>query len=197
MEIPELTINSFFRNAVIDDFARDYLFRITRISFDDGELLDETDLLFAKTGKLPARQLVNHQVKYAGQTFNVPGSVEFPGSESYAMDFYCPETSSIRERLMNESVRTFNNFYGIAGSGQGGGSIASDNSTIELIQFNKNLDALYRYELVGCSIREVGEVAYNIAEGNGAVMSFNVGVAYHFFRRYAVGPNLVVPTNEL
>lgn len=197
MEIPDLTINSFFRNAVIDDFSRDYLFRITRISFDDGEMLDHTDLLFAKTGKLPARTIVNHQVKYAGQTFNVPGSVEFPGSESYQMDFYCPETSSIRERLMNESVRTFNNFYGIAGSGQGGGSIASDNSTIELIQFNKNLDALYRYELVGCSIREVGEVAYNIAEGNGAVMSFNVGVAYHFFRRYAVGPNLVQPFGEL
>ena len=197
MEIPDLTINSFFRNAVIDEFSRDYLFRITRISFDDGEMLDHTDLLFAKTGKLPARTIVNHQVKYAGQTFNVPGSVEFPGSESYQMDFYCPETSSIRERLMNESVRTFNNFYGIAGSGQGGGSIASDNSTIELIQFNKNLDALYRYELVGCSIREVGEVAYNIAEGNGAVMSFNVGVAYHFFRRYAVGPNLVQPFGEL
>lgn len=197
MEIPDLTINSFFRNAVIDDFSRDYLFRITRISFDDGEMLDHTDLLFAKTGKLPARTIVNHPVKYAGQTFNVPGSVEFPGSESYQMDFYCPETSSIRERLMNESVRTFNNFYGIAGSGQGGGSIASDNSTIELIQFNKNLDALYRYELVGCSIREVGEVAYNIADGNGAIMSFNVGVAYHFFRRYAVGPNLVQPFGEL
>lgn len=197
MEIPELTINSFFRNAVIDDFSRDYLFRITRISFDDGDVLDSTDLLFAKTGKLPARTIVNHQVKYAGQTFNVPGSVEFPGSESYQMDFYCPETSSIRERLMNESVRTFNNFYGIAGSGATGGSIASDNSTIELIQFNKNLDALYKYELVGCSIREVGEVAYNIAEGNGAVMSFNVGVAYHFFRRYALGSNLVEPTEEL
>lgn len=197
MEIPELTINSFFRNAVIEDFSRDYLFRILRISFDNGELLDDTDLLFAKTGKLPARQIVNHQVKYAGQTFNVPGSVEFPGSEGYTMDFYCPETSSIRERLMNESVRTFNNFYGIAGSGAGGGSIASADSTIELIQFNKNLDALYKYELVGCSIREVGEVAYNIAEGNGAVMSFNVSIAYHFFRRYALGANLVAPTNEL
>jgi hypothetical protein len=94
---------------------------------------------------------------------------------------YCPENSSIRELLMNESTRTFGNVFGVAGSGQNGGSIANANSIITLLQLNKNLDAIYQYRLIGCSIRSVGEVAYEIAEGVGAVKSFTLGVAYHFF----------------
>ena len=125
MDIPQQTIESFFRNAVVNDFSRDYLFRIESIVLDGGLSMGPSAMLYAKSGKLPARNIVNHAVKYAGQTFNIPGSVEFPGSEGYEIDFYCPEDSNIRELLMNESVRTFGNVLGIAGSGRNGGSIAN------------------------------------------------------------------------
>jgi hypothetical protein len=185
MEIPEQTINSFFRNAVVSDFTRDYLFRIRRITLDgpNGIDLGPEDLLFAKSGKLPARNIVNQNVSYAGQKFNIPGAVEFPGSEGYELDMYCPEDSYIREVFMNESTRTFGNIFGIAGSGANGGSIANANSTIELLQLNKNLDPIYQYNLIGCSIRNVGELTYNVAEGTGAVLSFPVTIAYHYFER--------------
>jgi len=180
-------INTFYDNAIIDDFSRDYLFRVESIVIDGlrgpALILDPTDLLYARTAKLPGRTIVNHQVKYAGQTFNVPGSVEYPGSESYEMEFYCPETSTIRERLMNESHRTFGNVFGLAGSGRTGGSITNRFSKITLLQLDKRLDVVSQYELIGCSIRNVGEISYSIADGNGAIMSFNVGVAYHFFHR--------------
>ena len=148
MDVPQQTINSFFNNAVIRDFSRDFLFRVDSIKFDNGALITPTGLLYAKTATLPGRTIVNQQVKYAGQTFNIPGSVEFPGSEAYKLTFYCPENSDIREILMNESTRTFGNIFGIAGSGQNGGSIANANSVITLLQLNKNLDALFKYRLI-------------------------------------------------
>jgi len=196
MDVPQQTINSFFNNAVIRDFSRDFLFRVDSINFDNGALITPTGLLYAKTAKLPGRNIVNQQVKYAGQTFNIPGSVEFPGAENYSLEFYCPENSDIREILMNESTRTFGNIFGIAGSGQNGGSIANANSVITLLQLNKNLDALFKYRLIGCNIREVGEVSYSMAEGNGAVMSFTVGIAYHFFDRQALDSTAVLPLNR-
>jgi hypothetical protein len=196
MDVPEQTINSFFNNAVIRDFSRDYLFRVDSVNFDNGAMITPTGLLYAKTAKLPGRTIVDQTVKYAGQTFHIPGSVEFPGSENYQLEFYCPENSDIREILMNESTRTFGNIFGIAGSGQSGGSIANANSVITLLQLNKNLDAIFKYRLIGCSIREVGEVSYNIAEGNGAVMTFNVGIAYHFFDRQALDSTAVLPLNR-
>ena len=176
----EQVINTFYDNAVISDFSRDYLFRVESMVIDGirgpALILDPTDMLYARTGKLPGRNIVNHAVKYAGQTFNVPGAVEYPGSESYEMEFYCPETSTIRERLMNESHRTFGNVFGLAGSGRTGGSITNRFSTITLLQLDKRLDVVSQYTLIGCSIRNVGEIAYSIADGNGAVMTFNVGV---------------------
>ena len=196
MDVPQQTINSFFNNAVIRDFSRDYLFRVDSVNFDNGALITPTGLLYAKTAKLPGRNIVNQQVKYAGQTFNIPGSVEFPGAENYQLEFYCPENSDIREILMNESTRTFGNIFGIAGSGQSGGSIANANSVITLLQLNKNLDAIFKYRLIGCSVREVGEVGYSMAEGNGAVMSFTVGIAYHFFDRQALDSTAVLPLNR-
>jgi hypothetical protein len=182
------TINQFFNRAIISDFSRDYLLRVVSINFDGpgGAILNENDLLYAKTAKLPGRDIVDQPVKYAGQTFHIPGSVEYPGSENYELEFYCPEQSQIRERLMNESHRQFGNFFGIQGSGGGGGSIASAFSKISLIQLNKNLEEVAQYDLMGANIRKVGEMQYKIAEGNGEVMTFTVGIAYHFFHRRLV-----------
>jgi len=196
MDAPNLLIHNFFDNAIVNDFARDYLFRVTEIKFDRQStggasqvdiLNTKDDLIYAKSASLPGRNIVNQPVKYSGQTFNVPGSVEYPGSEGYEIEFYCPETSSVREKFMNESFRTFNSYSGEAGSGAGGGTIASRNSYIMLKTYNKNYQGLYNYKLVGCSVREVSDVAYQIAEGDGAVMTFKATIAYHFFERSLVG----------
>jgi hypothetical protein len=189
-------INSFFSSAVVADFARDYLFRVESLVFDGGLVLTPDEMIYAKTATLPAREIVNQEVKAYGQTFNIPGSSQFPNSANYEIDFYCPEDSSIRELLMNESTRTFGNIFGIAGSGVGGGSIASANSRITLIQLDKNLDALYKYELIGANIRNVGEISYDMAGGNGAVMSFKVSIAYHFPVRTAMNGDVVPVINQ-
>lgn len=196
MDVPEQTINSFFNQAVIGDFQRDFLFRINDISISGGLSLTPSELLYARGGKLPGRQIINKVVKYGGQEFNIPGAHKFEGSDSYEIEFYCPEDSSIRELLLNESNRTFGNVFGIAGSGEAGGSIASANSRMVLLQLDKNLNAIYKYELIGCSIRNVGEMEYKISEGDGEVQTFRATFAYHFFVRTAVGDDLVTPIDN-
>lgn len=189
-------ISNFYATSILPDFSRDFLLRVLSITFDGpgGQIFGEQDLVFARTAKLPGRTIVNHEVKYAGQTFNIPGSVTYPGSDNYELEFYCSENSQIRERLMNESHRTFGNQLGIAGSGSTGGSITTPFSRLVLVQLNKNLNAVCQYDLVGCSIRNVGEMSYNIADGNGAVQVFPVGIAYHFFTRRLV--NDIIPNNS-
>jgi hypothetical protein len=189
------TIIKFFQDAVINDFARDILFRVESIAFDGGVVLTPEDMIYARTASVPAREIVNQEAKAYGQTFNVPGTVTYPDSAGYEIEFYCPENSSLREVLMNESFRTFGSVLGIAGSGQGGGSIASANSRIVLLQLDKNLNTTMKYELIGASIRKVGDIAYNMADGNGAILTFKVSVAYHFFNREAVGDDIVEPLN--
>lgn len=188
-------ISNFYQRSVIPDFSRDFLLRVLSINFDGpgGEVLTEQDLIYARTAKLPGRDIVNHEVQYAGQTFNIPGSVTYPGSDSYELEFYCSENSRLRERLMNESHRTFGNVLGIAGSGSGGGSITGPNSRIVLVQLDKNLNSVCQYDLIGCSIRTVGDLSFEIAEGTGAVQNFSVGIAYHFFHRRLT--NGVTPNN--
>lgn len=187
------TINSFFLRSVHNDFSRDFLFRIVSINIDGPNaneklVLGKNDLVYAKTGKLPGRTIGNTEVKYAGQTFNMPAAVTFPGSDGYEIDFYCSESAYLREKLMNESTRTFGNIYGLAGTGGDGlGTIANQNSYMILHQLNKKLQPLYEYKLVGCSIRNVGDIAYQTAEGSGSVVSFNCTIAYHFFERNLLG----------
>jgi hypothetical protein len=49
------------------------------------------------------------------------------------------------------------------------------------------LDVVQEYKLVGVSIRQVGDIEYTMAEGTGAVMSFNATFAYHYYE--LVGTN--------
>lgn len=177
------TIESFFLNAVQRDFSRDILFRVNRIQFINGDLFGENDLLYAKSASLPARKIGNVEAKYAGLTFNLPGTVSFPGSDGYEIEFYCDQKSDLRNRFLYESERTFNHKSGIAGSGDpvNSGTIAEVRSQIVLQQLNKKLKNVCEYILVGCSIRDVGALDFQIAEGTGSIMSFKITVAYHYF----------------
>ena len=58
-------------------------------------------------------------------------------------------------------------------------------NVIDLVQINKQLDPVRRIKLLGASIRNIGDISYNIAEGTGEVQSFNVTFAYHFYKDFA------------
>ena len=50
-----------------------------------------------------------------------------------------------------------------------------------MYQLDKQLTPVTKYTLYGISIRNVGEIAYEIAEGTGAYKTFNATFAYHYF----------------
>jgi hypothetical protein len=47
------------------------------------------------------------------------------------------------------------------------------------------LEVIKTIELVGASLRTIGEIAYQIADGTGEVLNFPVSFAYHFYKDYS------------
>lgn len=170
------TIRNFFQVAAQREFSRDFLFRVLSINFAGGATFNESELVYVRTASLPGRNINDVDAKYMGVSFHIPGGVTYPGSGGYSLDFYCDAQSGIREKFIAESRRTFDD-----ATSTGAYNVPTASSVIRLMQLDKNLDPVTIYRLVGCSIRDVGEMQYQIAEGTGNYMTFTVTTAYHFF----------------
>lgn len=161
-----------------DGFSRDFHMRVLNIKLAGGiDLKGDTDLVYARTAKLPGRNIENKIVNYYGQQFNLPGKSSYPGSENYSIEFYCDGQLDLRNKLEEASRAVFDNEtstgqYGMPGEG--------DVITLQVI--DKQLNGIETYDLIGASIREVGEIEYQIADGTGEVIKFTCGLSYHFYR---------------
>ena len=104
------TIQDFYTQAQAKDFARSNLFRVANINFGDGsnQVVTEADLVYARTATLPAKSIQNLTAPYMGLNFNIPGVVQYPGSESYVINFYSDESQKLREKFLNVVTDTFN-----------------------------------------------------------------------------------------
>lgn len=111
-----------------------------------------------------------------GLNFNLPGLATYPNSENYEIQFYAAANSALRRKFESWSRDIFDD----ADSTGNYLSPASD-STIDLIQLNNNFEMVNQYQLVGVSIRNLGPLAYTMAEGAGQVMTFSVSLAYHYW----------------
>ena len=174
------TIQDFFSRAARKQFSRDFLFRVKQVQLIGGTFLDgENDLVYAKTAALPGRMIENKNVAYFGQQFQVPGRATYENADGYTINFYHDENCELRSKLERASRDVFDNetstgLYGMPG----------EESKINLVQLDKNLNDVRNIELVGASIRNIGGIEYTIAEGTGEVLSFPVTFAYHFYRDF-------------
>jgi len=175
------TIRGFYDRAAVADFARDYLFRVMMIRTGT-MFLGEEELVYVKTAALPGRNIENAQVKYMGMDFNIPTIAKYPNSDAFSLTFYCDANSLIRERLMAETRAVFND-----ATSTGTYNTPDRTNYIELLQLDKKLNPVMQYTLFGASIRNVGEMSYEIAEGTGGVKTFDVTFAYHFFEEKRPG----------
>lgn len=167
-------ITSFFERAAARDFSRDILFRVLGINIQ-GFTLTEDDLVYARSGSVPSRSIQNQTAPYSGLTFNVPGTVQYEGSDGYTISFYCDANSDIHTKMVRETERVFGD------DGTGDFNIGGPSDIISLAQLDKNLTPIKTYKLVGASIRSSGNLEYNIAEGTGGVVNFNTTFAYHYY----------------
>jgi len=172
-------ISDFYRVAAARDFQRDIQFRVLSITPAGTTVtFDENDLVYAKAAKLPARAIENVAAKYMGLQFNIPGIVTYPSSENYTLEFYNDARNNLRQKFEDWSRDTFND-----ANSTGDYFTPSQSSTIDLVQLDAQMNRVAQYQLVGVSIRNVGEIEYKMGEGRGDIVSFPVGMAYHYFTR--------------
>lgn len=171
-------IQQFYRAAESRDFSRDFLFRVEAMNLPGLRVFADTDLVYVKAAQLPGRNITNVPVPYMGLNINVPGGVTYPGSDSYALNFYLDAKSQLRKDFEAASRNMFNDndSTGLYGT-------TNRNFYIQLTQLDKKLDPINNgtYRLVGASIRNVNSIDYQIATGTGNTVEIGVTVAYHYY----------------
>jgi|TARA_R110000824_G_scaffold400749_1_gene609228 hypothetical protein len=175
------TIQNFFTRAAEKQFSRDFLFRVRQIDLIGGVSFNgESDLVYARTAALPGRTIDNKNVNYFGQEFQLPGRATYNNATGYSIEFYHDEDCDLRTKMEAASRAVFNNE---TSTGQYG--IPGDESVINLVQIDKQLNDVRNIELVGASIREIGDIGYSIADGTGEVVNFSTTFAYHYYRDFS------------
>jgi hypothetical protein len=193
-------IENFMNTAAQKQFSRDFLFRVKQIDITGLRLDGENELIYARSATFPGRDIENKQVNYAGQTFNLPGKASYPGSDSWSIEFFVDQDMEIRTQLERASRILFNN------EGPAGGNICmpGQDSTITLEVFRipcggaliNPMQVGTVIQLVGASLRNIGEINYEIADGTGEVKTFSATFAYHFYRDFS-NPNFLGFFNTL
>jgi uncharacterized protein YdeI (BOF family) len=87
----------------------------------------------------------------------------------------------MRTKFEAASRIVFNNETSLGQYGMPG-----NESVINLVQIDKELREVRNVQLVGASIRDIGDIGYEIATGSGEITTFTVSFAYHFYRDFAV-----------
>jgi hypothetical protein len=187
------TIENFFNQASQKQFARDFLFRIKQINITGLSLNGETDLIYARSASLPGRNIENKQVNFSGQTFNLPGKSSYPGSEGWSVEFYVDQSLDIRTKVERASRLLFNNEDTTGNICMPGFESIITLDVLQIpcqrgtnVSSGGSLEVIKTIELVGASLRDIGEIAYQIADGTGEVLTFPITLAYHFYRDFSV-----------
>ncbi len=183
-------INTFFNIAGQKQFARDFFLRVKQISLPGFQLNGETDLVFARTAELPGRNIQNKIVNYSGQQFNLNGKSEYPGSESYAIEFYHTQDLDLRTKLERISRLSFDNE---TTSGQMCMPGPESYMVLDLLGVpcgpgrigGQGLVVLKQIKMIGVSIRDIGPIGYQIADGTGEVLTCNVTFSYHWYEDFS------------
>ena len=187
-------INTFFNIASQKQFSRDFFLRVKEISLPGLSLNGETDLVYARTAKLPGRTIEDKTVSYSGQVFHLNGRATYPGSENYAIEFYHDQDLDLRKKLEVASRIAFDNETPINAVQQFNSCMpGADNYIILDVlkvpcgQGNASgtTTAFQQIKFIGVSIRDIGEVEYAIAEGTGDIKTLNCSFSYHWYENFA------------
>lgn len=175
------TIQDFYTQAQVKDFARNNLFRVLNIDFGDGSdvTIGEEDLVYVTTATLPGKTIQEVTVPYMGLDFHVPGTVKYNQSEGYQLTFRADESYNLYQKFQDVINDTFND-----ADSTGNYFTPKASSVIDLVQLDKELNRVSQYQLVGVSIRNVGDISYDVT-AVGEVQTFTVTVAYHYYRKTA------------
>jgi len=166
-------IQKFYTVAQNRDFARLFQFRL--IQFGNVEF-DDNHFAYVETASLPGRSISNIPVTYMGLDFNTPGTVKYPGSASYSVQFRCDQNYNIRAAL---EASTFQQFDESISTGTYG--VPGENSKLIMELFDKQMRTVRTYTLFGVWVQSLGDVAYDVKDV-GSVQTIQATLAYQYWR---------------
>jgi hypothetical protein len=173
------TVPEFYRFVAEKGLSRDFLFRVTDISIQGGNI-QQGELVLARAASVPGRIIEDKIANYSGHEFHLGGRAVYSQSDGYPIEFYCDESSTLRNNLEAMSRTTFDVSPDAAGAGGNYG--IDQNASISLRQLNKQFQGISTITLQGASIREIGDIDYMIADGTGEIVSFTATFAYQFYK---------------
>jgi len=164
-----MSIQEFYAAAQAKEFARDFQFRVRTLG-----PFTEDDLLYVTTATLPGKAITNQQVPFMGLNFNVPGSVSYPGSEAWVVNFRCDEGLNIRNKMENWLKEVFDDETSTGKYG-----VPVEEASLDLL--GKDLNTIRRYNFIGIYPVTLGDMQYDI-QGTGVPQAFDATFAYQFWR---------------
>jgi hypothetical protein len=169
------TIQDFYRVAQTRGFSSDFMMRVTSIGEDT---FNENDFVYITTKQLPNRQITNQAVPYMGLNFNTPGTVTYPGSESWSVTFRNDLRGIIRSKLENWQIN------GVFDDATSTGDLYTrgTDKVIQLEQLDDKQNVVNVYRLFGVYIVGLGAIEGYDATGAGAPTTFSATLAYHYWR---------------
>jgi hypothetical protein len=172
------TIQDFYTQAQVKDFARTNLFRVLDISLGGTDVsFEESDMVYATTATLPGKSITTIPVPYMGLNFNVPGNVQYDGSDAYQINFRCDEKYDLRNKFLQVVADTFDD-----ADSTGNYFTPTADSVIDLVLLDKEMNKVDQYQLVGCAIKSVGPMSFDVTAA-GTEQKFDVTLSYHYFRQ--------------
>jgi len=168
-----MSIQQFYNTAIERDFARQFQFRLERLANAD---FGPEELIYVETANLPGRAITNVPVAYMGMQFNTPGTVTYPGSDAWRVQFRCDAEYNIRKQLED---LTFNTFDDETSTGTYG--VPGRDNVIIMSLLGKEMQPVAQYVLHGAWIKSVEEAAFDIKD-TGTVQTVACTLAYQFWR---------------
>lgn len=162
-------IQDFYNAARQKEFARNFQFAVRTLG-----PFTEQDLLYIESTTLPGKTVENQTVPYFGLDFNVPGTVKYNGSDSWAVTFRCDEGINIRNKMENYIKEVWDDETSTGAYG-----VPVEEATFDLL--GKDLNPVRRYTFVGLSPISIGELSYNVTEA-GTILTVEATFSYHYYR---------------
>lgn len=167
------TIQNFYTVAQRHDFARSFQFRLR--SFANIEF-NTNHYAYVETASLPGRQITNIPVTYMGLDLNTPGTVKYPGSAGYSVQFRCDQEYNIRAALEAASFQLFDESMSMGTYG-----VPFDGSNLVMELIDKQLQPVRIYTLFGVWVQTIADTAYDIKD-SGAIQTIQATLSYQYWR---------------
>lgn len=175
-----------FYNAIgakAGGLSRDFLFRVTSINAGSEVIGPQSGLIYARAASVPGRIIQDNIANYSGHEFHLGGRATYSQSNGWPIEFYCDEGNALRKSLEKMSNATFDSGVGggVLGGEYGVGAGEGQIAAITLQQLGKDFLPAENYILHGAQIREIGDIDYLIADGVGAIVTFQATFAYQYY----------------